>query len=112
MWDAKLILVIAGVGVACFVLGLLVRGRRDDGRMIVQRAPFAAPAAPPAETSSSYGHANVGIDLQLGRDLEALLSAGKKIEAVKLVRERTGWGLKESLEAVEKLEGLRKRLGE
>ena len=47
--DAKLILIIAGVGVAGFVLGLLVRGRRDDGRMMVQRSPYApaAPTTPP-----------------------------------------------------------------
>ena len=126
--DAKLILIIAGVGVACFVLGLLVRGRRrDDGRMIVQRAPFTpqagqtgethstaqiiAPAAQTGGTQSSYGGANVGIDLQLGRDVEGLLSAGKKIQAVVLVRERTGMGLKESKDVVDRLEGLMKRLG-
>ena len=110
MIDVKLILIIAGVGLACFVLGLLVRGRRSDESMIVQRSPLAAPTAPPGETRSSYDGANVGIDLQLGRDLEALLSAGRKIEAIKLVRERTGWGLKEAKEAVENLEGLMKRL--
>ena len=111
--DAKLILIIAAVGVACFVLGLLVRGRRRDEQMIVQRAPFAY-GAQPGEASSSYGAAAAGgggVSLQLGRDLEQLLAAGKKIEAVRLVRERTGMGLKESKEAVERLEELMKRLG-
>ena len=109
--DAKLILIIAAVGVACFVLGLLARGRRRDERMIVQSAPFA-PAARPDVTISSYGGgAGGGVNLQLGRDLEQLLSAGKKIEAIKLVRERTGMGLREAKETVERLEGLRKRLG-
>ena len=38
--------------------------------------------------------------------MEQLILAGKKIKATKLVRERTGLGLKESKEAVEQLEGL------
>jgi len=111
--DAKFILITAAVGLACFVLGLLVRGRRRDERMIVQRAPFTS-AAQPGEVSSSYGvgaGGDGGVNLQLGRDLEQLLAAGKKIEAIKLVRERTGMGLKESKEAVERLEELMKRLG-
>lgn len=112
--DAKLILIIAGVGLACFVLGLLVRGggRRDEGMMVRRSSPPPGPNPPTNETHSSYGGdaTNAGITLQLGRELEALLSAGKKIEAIKVVRERTGLGLKESKDAVERLEHLMKRM--
>ena len=88
-----------------------MRGRRRDERMMVQRAPFASAAQPGEMTSSYGGAAGGGVNLQLGRDVEQLLAAGKKIEAVRLVRERTGMGLKESTETVERLGGLRKRLG-
>ena len=78
--------------------------------MIVQQSPLAAdlPRAAPGAQRAAPGSVN----LQLGRELEQLLSAGKKIEAVRLVRERTGLGLKESKDAVERLEDLmRDRLG-
>ena len=118
--DAKLILIVAAVGVACFVLGLLVGGRRRDERMITQRSPLA-PAAPQQEAGTSFAGpetgvvvpldgANVGINLEMARELERLLAAGKKIEAIRIVRKRTGMGLKESKETVERLEGLMKRI--
>jgi large subunit ribosomal protein L7/L12 len=106
--DARLILIAAAVGVACFVLGLLVGGRRRDGSMIVQRSPLA-PAAQQQGVGVSLG-GTAFIDLQLAKDVEQLLSAGKKIEAIRIVRERTGLGLKESKETVERLEGLMKKL--
>jgi ribosomal protein L7/L12 len=36
-------------------------------------------------------------------DVQALLTQGKKIEAIKRVRELTGWGLKEAKDYVEQL---------
>lgn len=109
--DAKLIVVVAAVGLACFLAGLFVGSRRrgQDGRMIVQQSPLApdAPDAAPQSRRIAPGSVN----LQLGRDLEQLLSAGRKIEAIKLVRERTGLGLRDSKDAVERLEDLmRKKL--
>jgi ribosomal protein L7/L12 len=122
--DANLIMLVAGVGFACFVLGLLVGRRRRDERMLMQPSPLAPAVGQqqqwqPAQQSQqeqprvggSYGGANLGIDVELGRHLEQLLSAGNKIEAIRVVRERTGMGLKESKDAVERLEGLMKRLG-
>jgi ribosomal protein L7/L12 len=109
-------LLIAAVGLVCFLAGLFVAARRGrgDGRMIVQQSPLApgaAPAAPGATlTPSGSGRVAPGsVNLQLGRDLEQLISAGRKIEAIKLVRERTGLGLKESKDAVERLEDLMKK---
>ena len=78
--------------------------------MMVRRSPPAADAPPVAAAARRVAPGSV--NLQLGRDLEQLLSAGKKIEAIKLVRERTGLGLKEAKDAVERLEDLmRSRLG-
>ena len=43
-------------------------------------------------------------ETDLEEQVRNLLSAGRKIEAVKLVREQTGWGLKESKEFVDRLQ--------
>lgn len=80
--------------------------------MIVQPQPQppAPDSRPPAADSPRA--APGGVNLQLGRDLEQLLSSGKKIEAIKIVRERTGLSLKDAKDAVERLEDLmRSRLG-
>lgn len=118
--DAKLFLITAGIVLACFVLGLLLwRGRRPAGPMIVQRSPLAPVAMRQSESDGSPGGmsddapggANVGINVQLGRDVEKLLSAGEKIQAVVLVLRRTGLGIQEAKDVVDKLDALRKRLG-
>ena len=78
--------------------------------MIVQQSPLAAELSLP--TPAAQRVAPGGVNLQLGRDLEQLLSAGKKIEAIKLVRERTGLSLKDAKDAVERLDDLmRSKLG-
>lgn len=111
--DTEFILAVGLVGLAAFVLGLIVAARRRgqrDGRMIVQQSPLARAPAP--TTSAARRVAPGSVNLQLGRELERLLSAGRKIEAIKLVRGRTGLSLKEAKEAVERLEDLmRSRLG-
>jgi len=111
--DFDLILAAGLVGLAAFLLGLFVASRRRrhrDGQMIVQ--PLALAPDPVPTTSSRQRVAPGSVNLQLGRELEQLLTAGKKIEAIKLVRERTGLGLKESKDAVERMESLMKRLGQ
>jgi large subunit ribosomal protein L7/L12 len=103
--DAKFILLAAAVGLVCFLAGLLVGSRRrHDGRMITQQSPLVPGPLPPVPGAQRVTPGSV--DLQLGRDLEQLLSAGNKIEAIKLVRERTGLGLKDAKDAVERLEHL------
>jgi large subunit ribosomal protein L7/L12 len=106
-----LIIVVAAVGLVCFLAGLVVaRRRRQDSRMIVQQSPLAPDSSPDASPARRVAPGSV--NLQLGRDLEQLLSAGKKIEAIKIVRERTGLSLKDAKDAVERLEDLmRSKLG-
>ena len=110
--DAKLIVVIAAVGLVAFLLGLTVASRRRrqrDGRMLVQQSP---PVPDATTTSAARGVAPGSVNVQLGRDLEQLLSAGKKIEGIKVVRARTGLSLKDAKDAVERLDDLmRSRLG-
>lgn len=110
--DAELIVVVAAVGLVCFLAGLVVASRwRRDGRMITQQSPLVYDP-PPSAAAAPQRVAPGSVNLQLGRDLEQLLSAGRKIEAIKLVRERTGLGLKDAKDAVERLEDLmRNKLG-
>jgi len=60
----------------------------------------AQPATPPPQTGASTFRLD---EKDLERQARQLVAAGKKIEAVKLVREHTGWGLKESKDFVDRL---------
>ena len=84
----------------------LLRKRRRGEPMLMQSRPLA-------ELKSSFDASagTRGIDVALGRELAHLLEEGRRLEAVRLVRERTGWGSGEADEAVAKLERLMKRLG-
>lgn len=103
MLDVKFILVCVGVVLACFALVVVVKSRRRDGRMIVQQNPL------PPMRGSLRGETR-RVDVALGRDILRLLEDGDRVEAVALVRERTGWGPQEASEAVERLDSLRKRV--
>ena len=73
--------------------------------MVVQPRPLP-------EMKGSLGpHAARRVDVALGREILHLLEAGRRDEALALVRERTGWGAEEADEAVARLENLRKRVG-
>jgi hypothetical protein len=101
--DAKFILIVVAVVVACFAFAVVLKSRRRDGRMIVQSNPL-----PPMR--ASLGGETRRVDVALGRDILRLLEEGDRVAAVALVRERTGWGPQEASEAVERLDSLRKRV--
>ena len=96
-----------GAVVAVLVVAFaLLRSRRRGGPMLTRPRPLP-------EMKGSFG-ASAGerrIDVALGRGIADLLEAGRRAEAVALVRGRTGWNAREADEAVAKLEGLMKRLG-
>jgi ribosomal protein L7/L12 len=100
--------------VAAFVVLVLVVlafvSRRRDGRMIVQQSPLTVRQNPPPRMSGSFDTESREIDVALGREILEFLEKGQKLQAVKLVRERTGWSLEKSLDAVNKLDGLRRRI--
>ncbi|HEX8160866.1 MAG TPA: hypothetical protein VF538_03135 [Pyrinomonadaceae bacterium] len=104
--DAKLIyglVVFSGVAVACLVLAALKRsGRRGEG--MVERAREMP------HMRSSFGGAHPRIGVGLGRELLPLLAAGEKAQAARLLCERAGLDAAEAEAAVERLDGLRKRL--
>lgn len=88
---AVLILFIA-VAAAAFLVGRASgSGRADDLTDLFSRPPGQARADLP-ET-----------DAELAAQVRALLADGNKIEAIKLVRETTGAGLKEAKDFVEGL---------
>ncbi|MBO9575853.1 MAG: ribosomal protein L7/L12 [Sphingobium sp.] len=84
-----LILLIA-VGVAAFLIGR-ASGRSDDLIDIFSRPAGASRAGLPES------------DAELEAQVRALLADGNKIDAIKLVRETTGLGLKEAKDFVEAL---------
>ena len=84
----------------------LLRSRRRAGPMLMQTRPL-----PEMKGSLEASAGGRRVDVALGREIADLLEAGRRLEAVRLVRERTGWGLSEADEMVTKLESLRKRLG-
>ncbi|MET0649508.1 MAG: hypothetical protein ABW208_23095 [Pyrinomonadaceae bacterium] len=101
------LLLFAGVVVAALLLAFaLLRSRRRGGPMLGQPRPL-----PGVKSSLDASAGGRRIDVALGREIADLLETGRRLEAVRLVRERTGWGLAEANEAVEKLERLMKRLG-
>lgn len=87
--------VLIAVGLLLLLLAALVarRGRRDPltgGQRPAYRATRPAPVvALPAETEAQ---------------VRALIAAGRKIDAIKLARDATGMGLKESKDLVETME--------
>ncbi len=85
------VLLLGGLILIAVIAIVILRRQAGSGIVIVQSAPPAA-KAPPVDDSDLAG------------TVRALLAAGKKIEAVKLVRERTGLGLKEAKDFVDGLE--------
>jgi hypothetical protein len=102
--DVKLLLICAVVVLACFVLVVVWKSKREGGPMVVQQRPM-----PPLK--GSLGAPERRVDVKLGREILHLLEAGRRAEAVVLVREQTGWGVEEAEAAVVRLENLMKRVG-
>ena len=102
--DAKLLLICAAALAAFVAAVALWRSRRGGGPMVVQTRVL------PPMKGSLDARAGRRVDISLGREMVELLEAGRREEAVALVRETTGWGAQEADEAVVKLDNLRKRL--
>lgn len=105
MPDAKLLLIFAAALAALVALLALRRARRTRGPMLTQTRTL-----PKMQGSLDAGPRGRSINVSLGREILQLLEAGRRVEAVRLVREHTGWELREADEAVARLENLKKRL--
>jgi large subunit ribosomal protein L7/L12 len=89
--------ILAAVGIAFLALLLLVLRRRPGQRDLIAPPRSAQPPAWPT------GAVPVGdAPSEIEAELRALLAAGRKIEAIKLVRESTGLGLAEAKDLVER----------
>jgi len=87
-WVTILVPLTLVVFVAGFVIGRRKRDARDlSGPPTMPRPPRRAPGSP--------------LDPATRAEIEAMLAARRKIDAIKLLREATGMGLKEAKEAVE-----------
>jgi ribosomal protein L7/L12 len=90
------LLVLAGVAIAVLALAAVSRGR-SSGEMIEHQQRNARRMSP---------QAGPGDEAVLAvPEVRLALASGQKIEAIRLVREHTGLGLKESKELVERLQG-------
>ena len=96
--DATYLLGFILIGLVCFIVGF-VAGRRSAlraGPMIMQPSPLhmSRPMGAPQG-------ATLAGEME---DVRACIRGGNKIQAIKIYRERTGLGLKESKDAVEAME--------
>ena len=99
--------VLAAIGIAFLVLLLLAFRRRSSDRDLI--APPRMGPPPPARRALSQsawpaGAAPIGdLAAELDGEVRALIAAGRKIEAIKLVRASTGLGLAEAKGLVERM---------
>ena len=99
--------VLAALGIAFLILTLLALRRRSGERDLIA-PPRPGPLAPTSRALSPSawpaGAAPIGdVPAELQRELRELVAAGRKIEAIKLVRAATGLGLAEAKDLVERM---------
>ncbi len=88
-----------GVVLAVFVVGVLV-GRRKPGKTVVwSESP-----------RDLVRNRDAGERIEDDPELRALVQSDRAIDAIKLVRERTGLGLRESKQVVDRLQSDLRRL--
>lgn len=90
--------------------GLVLALRRDSGARDLTGPPPRAPSSPPRTISAPVASTTDAARADAHEDAEILdlIRRGRKIEAVKRMRELTGMGLAASKDAVEAIErGLR-----
>jgi hypothetical protein len=101
---AKLLLAAALAALACVALAALWKSRRREGPMVAQTRPL------PKMRGSLDAAAKRRVSVEMGEEIWALLEAGRRAEALALVREASGWGAEEAERMLAKLERLKGRL--
>jgi hypothetical protein len=102
---AKLLLAVAAAALACLALVALLRSRRREGPMVTQTR-----AMPNMKGSLDANRRGRGVSIELGREIVGMLEAGRRDEALALIRGCTGRGAQEADAMLVKLEKLWKRL--
>ena len=99
--------VLAALGIVFLILALLAFRRRSGERDLIAPPRFGTPPpAPRAQPGRAWpaGAAPIGdLAAEVDGEVRALLAAGRKIEAIKLVRASTRLGLAEAKELVERM---------
>ena len=93
------LLALAGIALAVLAFAVVARPR-SGGEMISDQQRGAHRPAPPPQAAA---HPDDEAVLQIS-EIRLALAGGHKLEAIKLVREHTGLGLKEAKELVERLQ--------
>jgi ribosomal protein L7/L12 len=81
------------VGIAILVVVFVVARMLHGSRHEAGSMPGTPRSSPPKPRAGDH--------VALRREIDALLNQGRKIDAIKIVRERTGWDLKEAKDFVE-----------
>ena len=97
------------LGAALVALLALLFLRRDNARRIGGGGPRPTPQPKPklggpARNAPKTADRMDNLTKETLAEVETLIETGRKIEAIKLVREVTGMGLKEAKDAVDNLE--------
>jgi hypothetical protein len=104
--DARLIITFSVVAFVALLLFVVLRSRGRGGQMIEQSARL------PAMRSTFDGVVvHKRISVKLGEELLRMLNEGRRDEALRLVRERTGLSDVEAETAIRRYETLKERLG-
>lgn len=104
MSDTGLILVVIVSVVVGLLIGALFRRPGRDVNLVPPDLSAGRPAADPAASGVVAGQGVPAGQRTLADEVVALLRAGRKIQAVKVVRERTDLSLREAKDAVEEIE--------
>jgi succinylarginine dihydrolase len=105
--DARLIITFSIVAFVALLLFVVLRSRGRGGRMIEQSARLPAMRS----TFDGGAIAHKRISVKLGEELLQMLNEGRRDEALRLVRERTGISDVEAETAIRRYETLKERLG-
>ncbi len=90
------------LGLCAFWLGFwLVRRWEQRGTRTTAITSTIAPSPLPGAIATPATASPQGLSLAIERDVRHLILENRKLEAIKLVRQRTGWSLKQAKEYVE-----------
>lgn len=93
---------LALVGIALAILAVVVFRARSGGEMIQHQQRDARHSAPHPRSAPAFQPDDEAV--LAVPEIRLALAGGQKIEAIKLVREHTGLGLRDAKELVERLQ--------
>ena len=98
-WGVSLVIVLGIVGIV-WVIGVAVRSTRP--KLPEPQNYIAPPTTSHTIMATSAPPPPTGLTPQVIADIDQLITSGQRIQAIKLYREHSGLGLKESKDAVDR----------